>query len=50
MVNTDERMVYGWAEKEGARDCRVVSMSLEDQFIEFTAPAKKGRLFEWEYN
>jgi ABC-2 type transport system ATP-binding protein len=50
VVNTAERIIQDWAKKTGATDCKLVQMTLEDQFIEFTAPAKKGKLFDWEYN
>ena len=50
VVNTAERIIQDWAKKAGAADCKLVQMTLEDQFIEFTAPAKKGKLFDWEYN
>jgi ABC-2 type transport system ATP-binding protein len=50
VVNTAEQVVQDWAKQAGATDCKLVQMTLEDQFIEFTAPAKKGKLFDWEYN
>lgn len=50
VINTTEQVVQAWAKSIGAKDCRQVSLNLEDQFIEFTAPVKKGKLFDWEYN
>ncbi len=50
LTNTDEKTVQKWAAAAGAKDCRLVALNLEDQFIEFTSPAKKGKLFDWEYN
>jgi ABC-2 type transport system ATP-binding protein len=50
MTNTDEKAVHTWATAAGAKDCRQVALNLEDQFIEFTSPAKKGKLFDWENN
>ncbi len=50
LTNTDEKAVQTWANTIGAKDCRQVALNLEDQFIEFTSPVKKGKLFDWEYN
>jgi ABC-2 type transport system ATP-binding protein len=50
VTNITEQIVQTWANAAGAKDCRAVALNLEDQFIEFTAPVKKGKLFDWEYN
>jgi len=49
LMNTSEQTVQTWANAAGAKDCRQAALNLEDQFIEFTAPVKKGKLFDWEY-
>ncbi len=49
VINTSEQIIEQWAKTLGAKYCRQVQLNLEDQFIEFTAPVKKGRLFDWEY-
>jgi ABC-2 type transport system ATP-binding protein len=50
VTNASENAIQTWADAVGAKDCRQVALNLEDQFIEFTAPVKKGKLFDWEYN
>ena len=48
IVDPQDEQLEKFAEKTSARDCSPVSMNIEDQFIEFTAPAKKSGLFQWE--
>jgi len=48
LVGTDEAAIGEWAESAGAKEVHVAQMNLEDQFIEFTAPANRKRLFQWE--
>jgi ABC-2 type transport system ATP-binding protein len=50
VIDTSEQIVQAWAKTVGAKDCIQAALNLEDQFIEFTAPVKKGRLFDWEKN
>ena len=47
LVGVSDGQVEAWADQVGAARCKPVSMTLEDQFIEFTSPGD-GRLFEWE--
>jgi ABC-2 type transport system ATP-binding protein len=48
LVGIDDEKIADWANSVGAENYHIVQMSLEDQFIEFTAPAKHKRLFQWE--
>jgi ABC-2 type transport system ATP-binding protein len=48
LVGTEDEKVDELAKSAGADNCRIVAMNLEDQFIEFTAPANRRRLFQWE--
>jgi ABC-2 type transport system ATP-binding protein len=48
LVGADEQTIKDWASANNAEEYKVVDMNLEDQFIEFTAPANRGRLFKWE--
>jgi ABC-2 type transport system ATP-binding protein len=48
LVGTDEEKIIEWAKSAGAENYHIVQMNLEDQFIEFTAPANHRRLFQWE--
>ena len=48
LVGTSDEQIEDWANKAGAANHKYVSMNLEDQFIEFTAPANEKRLFQWE--
>ena len=50
LTNASEQMIQNWATTVEAKNFREVPLNLEDQFIEFTAPVKKGKLFDWEYN
>ena len=48
VVGTDDEKIAEWAKSAGAENYNIIQMNLEDQFIEFTAPAKHKRLFQWE--
>ena len=48
LVGTDDMKIAELAKSAGADNCRIVTMNLEDQFIEFTAPTNHRRLFQWE--
>ena len=50
LVGIDDDKIAEWAESAGAEKYTIVNMNLEDQFIEFTAPANHKRLFQWETN
>jgi len=48
LIGTDDEKISEWAKSAGAEKYNIVKMNLEDQFIEFTAPANHRRLFQWE--
>ena len=48
LVGTDDEQIADLANSAGAENYNIIQMNLEDQFIEFTAPAKHKRLFQWE--
>jgi len=48
LVGTGNNRIDEWAKVVGAEKHQIVQMNLEDQFIEYTAPASKGKLFRWE--
>ncbi len=48
LVGANNEKVAAFAKSVRAETYNVVTMSLEDQFIEFTAPANHKRLFQWE--
>jgi len=48
LVGIDDEKIAEWAKSAGAENYHIVQMNLEDQFIEFTAPANHRRLFQWE--
>jgi ABC-2 type transport system ATP-binding protein len=48
LVGTAEEKIAEWAKSAGAMDYQPVNMNLEDQFIEYTAPAGQTKLFSWE--
>ena len=48
LVGTEEAAIAEWAKSVEAEEFHVAKMNLEDQFIEFTAPANGKRLFQWE--
>ncbi len=48
LVGVDEAEVAAWAKQAGTERYDFVEMNLEDQFIEFTAPPHRRRLFQWE--
>lgn len=48
LVRTAEEQIAKWADVNKAEKYHLVKMNLEDQFIEYTAPANNRRLFRWE--
>jgi ABC-2 type transport system ATP-binding protein len=48
LVGTDDEAIEAFATSTQAESYDVVTMNLEDQFIEFTAPAHRKALFQWE--
>jgi ABC-2 type transport system ATP-binding protein len=50
LVNTSDEKISEWAKSSGAADYRLINMNLEDQFIEYTAPLGRSRMFKWEEN
>jgi ABC-2 type transport system ATP-binding protein len=48
LVGVEEAQIDEWAESVGAKDVHIPMINLEDQFIEFTAPANRKKLFQWE--
>jgi len=48
LVGTSNDQITAWAGKAKAKEYQIAAMNLEDQFIEYTAPAKRTRLFKWE--
>lgn len=47
-VGISEHEVTTWVQSQNAESCKVIPMSMEDQFIEFTEPVKRAPLFRWE--
>jgi len=50
LVGTPQEKVARWAASAGAENYEMIPMNLEDQFIEFTEPKKREKLFQWETN
>jgi ABC-2 type transport system ATP-binding protein len=48
LVKTPKETIQQWGQENQADRCEFVPMTLEDQFIEFTAPNHKRKLFKWE--
>ncbi|MHC4759477.1 MAG: ABC transporter ATP-binding protein [Planctomycetota bacterium] len=48
LVGTSEEQINKWAQAAGAQNHKFMPMNLEDQFIEYTAPAGREKLFKWE--
>lgn len=48
LVSTDDDKIAELAKSAKAERYHIVNMNLEDQFIEYTAPPGRGRLFKWE--
>ncbi len=48
LVGTDDNKIVEYAKSSRAEKYNIIKMNLEDQFIEFTAPANHRRLFQWE--
>jgi hypothetical protein len=47
-VGTSDDQIAQWAKTVSAQMYHIVDMNLEDQFIEYTAPPNRNKLFEWE--
>ncbi|MHC4556225.1 MAG: ABC transporter ATP-binding protein [Planctomycetota bacterium] len=50
LVGIDDEKIGEWAKSVQAERYHIAKMNLEDQFIEFTAPPKRKKLFQWEEN
>jgi ABC-2 type transport system ATP-binding protein len=50
LVATSQEKVAQWAASAGAENFEMIPMNMEDQFIEFTEPKKREKLFQWEIN
>lgn len=50
LVGIDDEKIGEWAKSARAERYHIAKMNLEDQFIEFTAPPKRKKLFQWEEN
>ena len=50
LIDTSQEKISRWAASAGAENFEMIPMNLEDQFIEFTEPRKKEKLFPWETN
>jgi ABC-2 type transport system ATP-binding protein len=50
LVGIEDAQIAAWADTVKAEEYQIVSMNLEDQFIEYTAPENHRRLFRWEEN
>jgi ABC-2 type transport system ATP-binding protein len=48
LVGTTDEKIAEWAKSSGATDYQAINMNLEDQFIEYTAPASRNKPFAWE--
>ena len=48
LVKTPDDRIEQWAQSHQAEEVEIADMSLEDQFIEFTAPKQCQTLFRWE--
>ncbi len=48
LVGTADEQIAEWAKSNRAEKLQIAKMNLEDQFIEYTAPANHRRLFRWE--
>ena len=48
LVGVEDSTISEWAESVKAQEVHIPEINLEDQFIEFTAPANRKRLFQWE--
>jgi len=48
LVGIDDEKIDEWARRCGAENHTIIAMNLEDQFIEFTEPPNRRRLFKWE--
>jgi ABC-2 type transport system ATP-binding protein len=50
LVGTTEQIIAEWSRKAGAREFSIIQTGIEDQFIDYTAPQQRRKLFKWEKN
>ncbi len=48
LVGINDEKIAEWAKSIAVENYHIVKMNLEDQFIEFTAPPNRKKLFRWE--
>ncbi len=48
LVGTADEKIAEWAKSAGAKEYQIIKQNLEDQFIEYTAPAGRNKPFAWE--
>ena len=48
LVGTADEKIAEWAKSAGAEEYQIIKQNLEDQFIEYTAPAGRNKPFAWE--
>jgi ABC-2 type transport system ATP-binding protein len=48
LVGTADEKIADWAKSAGAEEYQIIKQNLEDQFIEYTAPAGRIKPFVWE--
>jgi ABC-2 type transport system ATP-binding protein len=48
LVGTTDEKIAEWAKQTGAQEYQILKQTLEDQFIEYTAPAGRNKPFTWE--
>lgn len=48
VAGVEEGAIESWSKKNCVKEFSEVAMNMEDQFIEFTSPVRKGKLFDWE--
>ena len=48
LVGTADEKIAEWAKSASAEEYKILKQNLEDQFIEYTAPAGRNKPFAWE--
>jgi ABC-2 type transport system ATP-binding protein len=48
LVGADDEKIAAWAQNAGAKKFLILKINLEEQFIEFTEPSGRRKLFDWE--
>jgi ABC-2 type transport system ATP-binding protein len=48
LVGTADEKIAEWSKSAGAQEYQIIKQTLEDQFIEYTAPAGRTKPFAWE--